>query len=537
MINNINKIFMCLFFINVYCPDNLSESSVVDKDRNIKLQESQQLIKNGISFFSKNSLEFSCQEFLYNPIWRKGDLYISIYDSDGTCYAHGDEDNLIWHNFSSLTDITKTPLIKSMFQAGDKGGTVIYFWNNSYKISFVKTTNKNGKNYVFEVGYFPQDAKYACVEMVALMKKYINQSSIKEVTGLLSDNINPLSIGEIEPFIYDLKGYMKAGNNPILIGQNLINAKDDRGMQFVQEFIKIAKNRTGKGWFSYLWKGEEKKCYIERAIDPKTKEFYILGAAYYPNENYKTVENFVAKASQSILDNGPGQAFSDFNSKSNGFIRGNLTIFAYDLKGICKANGKSPNSTNQNFYNTKNIEGRYIVREMINLLKNKRTSWISYANANSFANAYIQKVTTGSGETFIVGCEFYPSIKKTLTETLVSEAAQYLINNPTSKAFRLFSLKHSWFHWGEQYIFIYDIKGTCLVNGFKTNSIWRNFIRTSDQNDKLVVGNLISKALDGGGWDTYNLLNSTKNMYVQSVSKDLPNGEYERYIIGSGYFA
>lgn len=536
MIKFLKKIPLLLLCFNIYCQRSAFDSAILNQEKNIKLLEAKQLIKNGMKFLANNSFEHTCQEFINNPTWRKGDLYISIYDEKGVCYAHGDNNDLIWHNFSTLKDLLKAPLVDSMFKIGEQGGFIIYFWNNGYKMSFVKTVYKNKKKYILESGYFPQDSEYACTELAAIIKSHITKSGIKEIVSILNDKLNPLSIGETDPFIYDMNGVYLAGEDQLLISQKLLDKKDDRGISYVQEFIKIAKTKKGQGWITFLWKGEEKRCFIQKVVDPKTNIAYVVGVGYYPNITYKTVTNFVERAAQSVLENGPGQSFSDFNSKANNFQRGQLRIFAYDMKGICKADGKYPNNTGQNYYNLKNIENRYIVREMINLVKNKRSGWISYAHENAFANAYIQKVTTGTGETYIVGSEFYPSTKKTLTETIVTEAVQYLETHENWNAFRLFSLKHSWFHWGEQYIFIYDINGNCLVNGFKTQSIWRNFLRTTDQDDKLVVGNLISKALDGGGWESFKLLNSTKLAYVKTVTKTKDNGETETFIVGSSYF-
>lgn len=514
----------------------LFEETVIDENIHKKLKSAKLLITNGINFINNNSFEHSCQEFINNFIWRKGELYIAIYDSSGICYAHGEDNDLIWHNFSVLTDITKNPLIKQMFDIGKQGGIIIYFWNNAYKVSYVKSLKKNGKDYVFEVGYFPQDAKYACTQLVSMVKGNIEKNGIQETYDLLNTKSNPFVIGQVAPFIYSYEGILKAGGNPILIDQNFLKAKDEENKFYVQDFIQIAKSRTHKGWKSYFIGGVERKAYIENVIDPKTKTPYAIIAAYFPDETYRTVKNFVEKAVDSVLQAGPKKSFSDFNSTANKFKRGNLTIFAYDKKGLCKANGSSPNNTGQNFYNTKNKENRYIVREMIELLKNKRSAWISYASHNSFTNAYIQKVVNGRNKTFIIGSEFYPSTKKTLTETIVSEAAQYLKQHPTWEAFRLFSQKHSWFSWGDQFIFVYDIKGTCLVNGYKTEAIWRNFLKTTDQDDKLVVGNMISTALDGGGWYSYRIFNSTKYVYLQMVEKEMPNGSFETFILGSGYF-
>lgn len=81
--------------------------------------------------------------------------------------------------------------------------------------------------------------------------------------------------------VIDLHGNTKAhGENPKLIGRNLIDIKDADGKHFIKNFVQVAKN-TGRGWVDYRWTNpvtavvESKSTYIEKVDD------YIIGCGIY----------------------------------------------------------------------------------------------------------------------------------------------------------------------------------------------------------------------------------------------------------------
>lgn len=81
--------------------------------------------------------------------------------------------------------------------------------------------------------------------------------------------------------VIDLHGNTKAhGENPKLIGKNLIDIKDADGKYFIKNFVQTAKN-AGRGWVDYRWTNpvttvvESKSTYIEKIDD------YIVGCGIY----------------------------------------------------------------------------------------------------------------------------------------------------------------------------------------------------------------------------------------------------------------
>lgn len=75
--------------------------------------------------------------------------------------------------------------------------------------------------------------------------------------------------GELYVFVYDLNGTVKAhGQNPRLVGKDMLQAKDPDGVFYVKDRIALAKSK-GKGWQDYKFinpttkKIEAKSAYIE----------------------------------------------------------------------------------------------------------------------------------------------------------------------------------------------------------------------------------------------------------------------------------
>jgi len=74
-------------------------------------------------------------------------------------------------------------------------------------------------------------------------------------------------------FVYDLNGVAVAhGNNPKMVGKNLIELKDNEGKPLIKEMVNTAKSK-GKGWVEYKWPNpttkavEQKASYIEKVDD------------------------------------------------------------------------------------------------------------------------------------------------------------------------------------------------------------------------------------------------------------------------------
>ena len=82
-------------------------------------------------------------------------------------------------------------------------------------------------------------------------------------------------------FVYDMKGVTQAhGNNPKMLGKDLMEMKDADGVLIVKSFVEVGKTK-GSGWVDYKWPNpvskavEAKSSYIEKHDD------VVVGAGVY----------------------------------------------------------------------------------------------------------------------------------------------------------------------------------------------------------------------------------------------------------------
>ena len=102
-------------------------------------------------------------------------------------------------------------------------------------------------------------------------------------------------------------------------------------------------------------------------------------------------------------------------------MRGELYIFAQDLKGTMIAHGFNPALVNKNNYDMKDPKGKFFVREMTDLANTKGEGWVEYYWENPMTKiiqlkrTYIKKV-----DDFFVGCGVFGDNEKTMVEQAVS---------------------------------------------------------------------------------------------------------------------
>ncbi len=514
--------------------DDLKIDEESDVDINRKTQESKQLVLNGVKHFMKEPVSVACNDFVHNTVWRKGELFVFVFKESGTCLAYGDDYDLIWQNIKDKKGVGGQPLINDMMHIGREGGRISFLWNNGYQTAYVKTVLKDGQKYVLGSGFFPENDEFTTKQLVKTSVAYFDQNGRESTFALISNPNGPFVKGDIYMFAYDFNGQVVAhGQNAALVGQNLIDLQDSRGKPLIRELIEVAKTK-GKGWVEYYWRNEFKRSYVEKVVDPKTKTEYLIAAGYHPNITLGTVKNYVERAIHYLKANGAKQAFSEFSNVVGEFAQGALGIFVFDLEGKCLANGENPSFVGQNLLKLRGASGRYYVRDMIELAQKKKRALVSFVTRNANAVAYVEFVETPDGK-FVIGAEFFPSSKTASTQTLVSRAVEVVNQSDIDVALGLLSEPGSDYVRGDLSIFVYDAEGTRLVNGTNKSQLWKNLLNATDQQGKMIVNDIITIAVNGGGWVEYQTRNAQRKVYVKSVPKKMGD-KVKNYIVGSGYF-
>ncbi|MRW91359.1 histidine kinase [Duganella sp. FT80W] len=122
-------------------------------------------------------------------------------------------------------------------------------------------------------------------EAVAMVKKAVAmvKAEGKEKTfAAIADPANTtFHDRDLYIYVYDFNGVALAhGNNPKMIGKNLITMKDNESKLIIKEMIEVAKSK-GSGWIEYKWPNpvtktvEPKAGYVERIDD------FLIGSGIY----------------------------------------------------------------------------------------------------------------------------------------------------------------------------------------------------------------------------------------------------------------
>lgn len=122
-------------------------------------------------------------------------------------------------------------------------------------------------------------------EAVAMVRKAIVYMKENGKDKAFAEFGNPANTAfhdrDLYIFVYDLNGNSIAhGNNPKMVGKNLIEMKDHDGKFIIKGFIEVA-NSKGKGWVDYKWPNpvtkavEQKSGYVEKVDN------LIVGSGVY----------------------------------------------------------------------------------------------------------------------------------------------------------------------------------------------------------------------------------------------------------------
>lgn len=147
---------------------------------------------------------------------------------------------------------------------------------------------------------------------------------------------------------------------------------------------------------------------IKRLLAALLINLALIGSALAATpEQAKTM---VEKALAYIKANGTEKAYKEFNTPGSQFFDGELYIFAYDLQGNNLALGGNPKMTGKNLIELKTADGKYYLKDFIEIIKTKGEGWYDYKWTNPETKkiqdktSYIKKIP---GADAFVGCGIY----------------------------------------------------------------------------------------------------------------------------------
>lgn len=130
------------------------------------------------------------------------------------------------------------------------------------------------------------DPRGSAEEAVAMVKRAVAYLKENGKEKAFAEFANPSNAQfhdrDLYLFVYDFNGVAVAhGNNPKMVGKNLLEMKDNDGKFIIKGFIDVAA-KSGKGWVDYKWPNpvtkaiEQKSSYVE-----KVDGDLIIGSGIY----------------------------------------------------------------------------------------------------------------------------------------------------------------------------------------------------------------------------------------------------------------
>lgn len=492
-----------------------------------KRKQTTALVEQAIDYLRGHEATQAFNLFTHSKDFLKGELYIFAFKTNGVCMAHGEQSDLLWKNLYELRDAFGAPIVKNFIEkAHQGGGWVTYQWRNATKVSYVQEVKKDGITYVVGAGYYPHSKRDAVVNLVkgaaALFNDLKAQNRPKEEAfSTFNYPAGRFVSGSLYLYALDFKGNIMAqADRPGLVGSNSLDYQDALGKFPNQEIINKLKQSPDEGvWVTYTSKRAVKHTYAERVEDSKGNSYFVA-CGFYPDADRNAAVDLVRKGYTYMKAHGKAVAVQDFSSKTNEEYRyGDLFLVVYDLKGKCIAHGDNSELIGQNFYDAKDDDGRYYIREMIDRGK-KGGGWVDFKTKNSFESIYVEEINLGLPENhFVIGCGVFPITKSETMNLLVKSAASYLRTNPEDKTFEDFTDKNGKFIRGDLDVTVFDASGLCYASGDEHDLIWQNMLNAKDDDGKAYVKILINTVKSGAGKVTYKLNGVQKIAYVEKVEK------------------
>jgi cytochrome c len=96
----------------------------------------------------------------------------------------------------------------------------------------------------------------------------------------------------------------------------------------------------------------------------------------------------VRKAITFIKEQGPEKAYAEFTDRAGKFVDRDLYVVVYQLDGKVLAHGGNAKLVGQDMLDAQDIDGKYFVRERVDLARKQESFWQDY----KFVNPTNQKV-------------------------------------------------------------------------------------------------------------------------------------------------
>ena len=201
--------------------------------------------------------------------------------------------------------------------------------------------------------------------------------------------------GNLYVFAIGDDGILQASGGPsaIFLGRDVRNLKDVDGKLFIRELLDGAKAK-GSGQVEYRWLNrehgkEERKVAYYRKVGETT-----LAVGYYiPHASPQAAKDLLARAVEA-MEKDPKLAMSQFNSMNGGYNEDDLYVFVVGINDrIMHAHGSIPRLIGRNVSDMRDINGKHLLPQMIDIVTSKGGGELKYVWPNKVTGKQEQKTT------------------------------------------------------------------------------------------------------------------------------------------------
>ncbi|HEX6124798.1 MAG TPA: cache domain-containing protein [Pyrinomonadaceae bacterium] len=328
-------------------------------------------------------------------------------------------------------------------------------------------------------------------------------------------------------FVLDGEGDVLVHPDPQLRDTNQINLKDVNGKPIIHGLINAATRDPAKpeAWYHYQWPvpggllPRWKSTFVKQVLTPGGESYTVCSGIYNDRMEKVFVVDLVMNAVSEIEKNGES-AFKLFHDPTGPFLAKDTYIFVLDTDGVELVNPALPNFEGRNVLDLVDAHGKYLNREMIELVRKEGSGWLNYVwpkpgeNIPTQKDAYVHQAKLGN-KTLVVGCGVYlsgtaphmkaiPKLDASELTTLVRNAAA-LLEAKGELAYPELRKRGSAFFRDDTYFFIYQIDGTRLFHAALPETEGQNFLDSKDPLGRPFIRMILDAGAghSGEGWVHY----------------------------------
>lgn len=368
--------------------------------------------------------------------------------------------------------------------------------------------------------------------------------------------------GETYIFVIDTEGNMLVHADTGMENKNQLNLKDIHGKPIIKGLIHAASTNPEMqgGWFHYQWTVPSgllprwKSSYVKQVKAPSGKSYIVGSGTYNDRMERAFVVDMVQHAVKEIEANSK-EAYKQFHDPAGPFLAKDAYVFVVDENGVEVVNPPFPNLEGRNLMELKDAQGKFLVKEMFKVVKEKGSGWVEYMwpkpgeSISTQKSTYVAKAKLGDGWV-IVGAGVYladaPKAKtseKKLSATeltrLVKDAAAEL-EKKGEKVYPDFRKKGSRWFTDNTYLFVWSMDGIRVFHAATPESEGKNVAELKDILGRPMGRMFLDAAASktGEGWVHYmwpepgDIFPTWKSSFLKKVT--FPSGK--EYIVGSGIY-